>query len=79
MSRTAKTVLIVIVLAVIVAIIWMYVPKSGMNWTNQPAGNYVASSTDTSDAAMNQDMSNINAQLDGLNSDTANLDASSTQ
>lgn len=57
--------------------------SSSMSETSAPAGSIATStvppasaivSTGTSDAALNQDMTNINAQLNGLASDTASVD-----
>ncbi len=81
MSKTAKTILIIIILIAVIAIIWAYIPKSNTVETNQSQeqeSTYVASTTDTSDTAINQDMSNLDAQLNDLNSDEANLESTST-
>lgn len=79
MSKTAKIVLIIIILIAVLAVIWAYVPKhTPAGGTNQPEQTYVASTTDTSDTAINDDMSDLNAQLGDLNSDEASLDATSS-
>ena len=84
MSKASKTLLILIVLIAIIAIIWTYLPKSNTYQMNQQTSsqssgdNYVASTTDTSDAAINQDMSDLDTQLNQLNSDQAVIDSTST-
>jgi len=79
MSKTIKTFFILIVLIAVVWAIWAYMSKTNTGM-NQPVENntYVASTTDTSDAAINQDMSNLDSQLDSLNSDAASLDATAS-
>lgn len=79
MSKTAKTILVLIILIAVIAIIWTYIPKSNNAGENQsPESSYVASTTDTSNTAINQDISNVDAQLNDLNSDEASLDATSS-
>ena len=88
MSKTSQIVLWVIIGVIVVGggIWWwaasMNATTGNSAGTNQPVyGNQNSASsdtvsTDTSDSAMDQDMTNINAQMNGLSSDSANVDSS---
>ena len=79
MSNTTKVWLGVIVAIIVIVIIYMYMPQSSsapvVN-TAQTTDTSVSSTTDTSDAAITQDMSNIDAQLSGL--DTSQNDVNTS-
>lgn len=85
MSKTSKIVLWVVIAVIVAAVIvWFVVPRNstapGVQNVpvagapgNAPSGLTTAP-TDTSDAALNQDLANIDAQLNGLASDSASID-----
>lgn len=87
MSTTYKTVLALIVLVIVVAgglYYWFYV-RTGINpFANTeavieeesvPATTTLPSGDSTTDAALDEDLAAISAQLDALGSDSANIDA----
>jgi hypothetical protein len=69
MSQTAKIVIGVIVVLVIAGGIWYW---SQGSWGNSA----LPSGSDTSDAALDQDMNSINANIQEVNTDSADADAS---
>jgi hypothetical protein len=54
-------------------------PNNGGTQAAVPAESQTIVSTDTSDASLNQDLTNIDSQLNGLASDSASVDASLNQ
>jgi type IV secretory pathway TrbL component len=87
MSKKTKIIIWVIVVVVVLGVIWWMVKNSQntsqpnmMNTAGAPANESSTEntivSTGTSDSDLDQDMNNINAQMNGLSSDTANVDAS---
>ena len=91
MSKSTIIVLVIVVLVIIGGIWWWLAssnaPSPAAQSNNSPstaAGavgvttNQIVS-TDTSDVSLNQDLANIDDQLNGLASDSANVDASMNQ
>ncbi len=78
MSQTTKTIVILIVLAAAAYIGWSVMSKTGSSMQPDQSG-YTTSASDTSDAAINQDMSNIDTQMKQLNTDANDLDSSMNQ
>ncbi len=86
MSKKIKIIIGVIVAVVVIGIVWWMIKKSqnasqpNVNGTeataNESSTENTIVSTGTSDNDLDQDMNNISAQLNGLSSDTANVDAS---
>ena len=89
MSNTTRAWTIgIIILIVIVILGWLYFYKSDnknamQNSTATTTENAVAttsiatdisSSTDTSDTALDQDLLNVDTQINGLNTDSSNID-----
>jgi cytoskeletal protein RodZ len=89
MSTSAKIILwLVIIVLVVLGVWWWFSPKStGTNNSAAsqatPSGPAVPSpaivSTGTSDASLNQDLTNIDSELNGLSSDSAAVDQSLNQ
>ncbi len=87
MSKTSKIVLgVVIIIVVIAAIIWLAMAQNSAANGGQgaPVSQNASSSTgslndlttaptDSSDEALNQDLSSVDAQMKGLSSDAANV------
>ena len=83
MTSTGKVILWVVVIILVGAGAWWYFSKGG---SMQPQGADQASNTangqaspaalDTSDAALVNDTTAIDAQMQGLQTDTANVDSS---
>lgn len=79
MSKNSKTVLwVVIVLVVLGLIWWVYAANMNSNSSGQTNGYGQTSnalnstvSSGNSNADLNQDMSKVDAQMNGLNSDSA--------
>jgi peptidoglycan hydrolase CwlO-like protein len=86
MSKKTKIIIWIVVAVVVIGIIWLAVTnsrntsQSNMNGAGTTANGNSAENTivsaGTSDSDLNQDMNNINAQIDGLASDTASVDGS---
>lgn len=77
-----KIIVGIVGLILILGVAWIYIPKDGMTKsdmaqvaTTTDAGS-LASSTDTSDAAINADMEKLDAQLKDLDSASTAVDAS---
>jgi peptidoglycan hydrolase CwlO-like protein len=84
MSTTSKVTLGIIIVIIIGAIIYLAIPHATVAPAAAPmqpatTTTYVASSTDTSDAAIDQDMSSMNTQLNGINSSETEVDGSMNQ
>lgn len=88
MSKTVKIVLWVIILIIVVVVVWLVMAGNSTN-NAVPAGQaspvavppststsgvLQTSPTDTSNASLNQDLGSIDAQLNGLASDSASVD-----
>jgi len=84
MSNQIKTIVILIVLVVLVIIgaIWYGKPKAVQEtpqaYVPSSAG-LTTSASDTSDAALQADLSSVGAQLNSLNTDTTNINQSLNQ
>jgi type IV secretory pathway TrbL component len=86
MSKKIKIMIGVIMAIVVIGIVWWMIKnsqntsQSNINGTaataNESSTENTIVSTGTSDNDLDQDMNNISAQLNGLSSDTANVDAS---
>ncbi len=91
MSQTNKVIVGVAVLAVVAggAYYWFALHGKTDSMANQEKGSYMnqgpatvttlPSGSDTSDAALQQDSAAIDAQMKGLDSDSANVDQSVSQ
>ena len=87
MSKTAKIVLWVVVLIIVIVVIAWFVISQGTSAPTAPtaqnapatngapsaSGSLSTSPADTSNAALNQDLTSINSELNGLASDSANV------
>lgn len=94
MSKTSKIVIMVVVIVVAVILLYFSLssqPSTGLAPTQQgiaknnnqasgeSAGNVpVVNPQDTSDTAINNDLSNIDNQMQGLNTDSNNINQSLT-
>lgn len=89
MSTTSKVTIFIIVIIFVIAVIWglysvLQQPQAGttVNFSqNQANQNTEATSSlsDTSDDALNSDLSSIDNQIKDLNTDSANVDQSLNQ
>ncbi len=83
MSNTSKTIIwIIVVIIVILGLYLIFFPSGSMTpseyySSTEPVST--VSATDTSDQALNQDMTNVDAQSGALNSDNTNVDAGINQ
>jgi uncharacterized protein YpmB len=74
--------LVAIIVIIIAVLVWFFAmhnkAKAPVEGTDQSpaATTTLPSGTSTSDAALNEDLSSIGAQMQGLDSDSANADAS---
>ncbi len=82
MSKSSKFIVWIVIAAIVVVGIILIINS---NQSNQPAGTSAGisgnvsgqtSPTDTSDAALNQDLSSLDNQLNGLSSDSASINQS---
>ena len=86
MSKKSWTILIVIIILVIGVWIWFANSPSGassaLNRNNLPSATpgtsqpTMSAPANTSDTAIDQDLRSVDSQLNGLNSDSANIDTS---
>lgn len=78
MSTTNKTVLGIVIVAVIALIVAFALRSQGTNQApaaaNGNGDSLPTAATDTSDSALQQDSAAIDAQLAGLDNDTATVD-----
>ena len=87
MSKISKIWTVVIVVVVIVIIVMLYIGQSNINISDKlltttenststlPAyQSNIASSTDVSDTALDEDLLKIDIQMNNLNNDSANID-----
>ena len=89
MSTILKLVILVIVIVIAVAGIWWWHSSSSQKQTTNTASNLkttqsvqinaVTSPNDASDAGLSNDLSAIDNQINGLNTDSANVDQSLNQ
>lgn len=84
MSKTLKTIIWIAIIIVVAVVLWLWYggmkSQNGASLygsTNQNVNSGL--SQGTSDASLNQDLSAIDNQLNGLASDTANADQSLNQ
>ncbi len=78
---------IIFIILILCFVIWLYVqdqPKTLINQnpstaTVEPAPTVSTTVKDNSDAALSQDLSDVDNQLSGLNSDNAAVNQSATQ
>jgi hypothetical protein len=84
----AKTFWTIVFILVLVGIGWFYFSKNnnssipGQSSSSTSVSNTqsdIASTTDTSDTSLNQDLQNVNSELNGLATDTSNIDQSLQQ
>ena len=85
MSHKIKAIVALIILIILVIIGWLwYGMSSSQSVTtsltsgtqNVAAAGLTTSPSDTSDAALQSDVTTVDSQMNGLNSDTANIDQS---
>jgi hypothetical protein len=90
MNSQIKTISLLIILIIIVIIGWLWYGNSikvqappTPNTTNSEAvsaeAGLTTSATDTSNAALQSDLDSVDAQMNGLNTDTTNIDSSLNQ
>lgn len=80
MSSTTKIVIAVVVVILVVLGIWYWSAGNHGSWNNGAASTSDAamlpSGSDTSDAALDQDMASINANIQAADADSTNADQS---
>ena len=86
MSKKSWTILIIVIVVIIGVCVWSVysptmksIPASNQNQAlsgNDNGTAAMSATTNTSDTAINQDLQSIDLQLDGLDSDTANIETS---
>ncbi len=78
MPKSTKIVLTVVIIIVVAGILW-YVGV-GKKAANAPGPNATSglstSDSDTSDAALQKDLTTVDAQMNGLSKDSASVDSS---
>lgn len=79
-------VLVGIIVIIIIALVWLFVahhkaaaPAMNAGDQSPAATTTLPSGTSTSDASLNEDLNGIGTQMQGLDSDSANADASLNQ
>ena len=90
MNSQIKTIILLAILIIIVMVGWLWYGSlskvqapSTPNVTNsEPVSadaGLTTSATDTSNAALQSDLNSVDAQMNGLNTDTTNIDSSLNQ
>ena len=88
MATSSKWIIGVVIVILIILGYWMFSRSAQAPMTNTaptvatttdrstvtPSVSVVANPSDSSDTAINQDLSNIDAQINSLNTDTTNVD-----